>query len=312
MEKTWIGHEAVKMRKLTPSGRGRYRFSSIDMSKPGLLELLFKRSFVVSMADYTFHIGLYGSIVTGALAELSNLVSGFAALFKGFGWLISWSHGIAGIFLIVGGIAFFIRFLTNPHFRVAYGRIFYLDFLFLLAIAISGTLQASVVFGLIPVYGFTAYPLSWVGTIHVTAIYAWIVASLFLGGAVRHAIGTVMWRLTNPENKHALFLAFSDACGRCGRCVEVCPLYEAMSGAKVEAPALKIRRYYKMIATRSLPASEIRSIAEQIAVCTMCGLCVGVCPFSFNFVDMYKELLAYANKVLPMPIIGELAAPHAV
>jgi heterodisulfide reductase subunit D len=121
-----------------------------------------------------------------------------------------------------------------------------------------------------------------------------------------------MWRLTNPENKHALFLAFSDACGRCGRCVEVCPLYEAMSGVKLEAPVLKIRRYYKMIATRSLPASGIRSIAEQTAVCTMCGLCAGVCPFSFNFVDMYKELLAYANKVLPMPTTGELVAPHAL
>ena len=135
----------------------------------------------------------------------------------------------------------------------------------------------------------------------MTTIYAWIVVSLLLGGAVRHALATVVWRLTSPEKKHAVSLTFSDACGRCGRCVEVCPLYEATDGAKVEAPVLKLRRYFRMVATRSLSAGEVKSIAEQTAACTLCGLCVGVCPFSFNFVDMYKDLLGYANKIYAIP-----------
>jgi ferredoxin len=293
------------------SSKRRHRLSSFNQSKPGLLALLFKRSFMVSMADYTFHIGLYGSIITGAIAELSNLVPGFANIFGGFGWLISWSHGITGFLLIVGGAGFLTRYVKSPHFRLAYGRIFYLDILFMLVIAVTGVLQALAVFGLIPVYSFLAYPFRWVASIHVTMIYTWIVASFFLGGAVRHAVATVMWRLTSPENKHAISSTFSDACGRCGRCVEVCPLYEATSGAEVEAPVLKLKKYYKMIASGTLPISEVKSIAEQTAVCTMCGLCVGVCPFSFNFVNMYKDLLAYANKVHPISSLGQLAAPKA-
>jgi ferredoxin len=301
----------MNVRKLVTGKARRYRLSSFDLAKPGLLTLLFKRSFVVSMADYMFHIGLYGSIITGAMAELANLVTGFASLFDGFGWLISWSHGVTGVLLVAGGAGFVARYFKSPQFRVAYGRIFFLDLLFMLSIAVTGTLQALVVFGLMPVYSFMEYPFRWVASIHVTAIYAWIVASLFLGGAIRHAVATITWRLTSTENKHALFSTFSDACGRCGRCVEVCPLYEATGGAGVEAPVLKLKRYYKMIAAGTLAASEIKFIAEQTAVCILCGLCVGVCPFSFNFVDMYKELLRYANRVYPISFPGQLAAPQA-
>ena len=297
------------MAKITESRSRRYRLSSFQLNKPGLLSLLFKRSFVVSNADYVFHLGLYGSIITGAIAEIANLVSGFGELFNGMGWLISWSHGVTGIFLIVGGLGFVARYFKNPHFRLAYGRIFFLDLLFMLTIAVTGTLQALAVFGLIPVDSFIAYPFRWVASIHVMAIYAWIVVSLSLGGAVKHALATVMWRLTGPEQKHAVSMAFIDACGRCGRCVEVCPLYEAMDGSDVEAPVLKLRRYFRMITTKSLPASEIKSIVEQTAACTLCGLCAGVCPFSFNFVDMYKELLAYANKIYPLSSVEHPIAP---
>jgi ferredoxin len=85
-----------------------------------------------------------------------------------------------------------------------------------------------------------------------------------------------------------------------------------MNGAPVEAPVLKLRTYFRLIARGSLPASEIKSISEQTAVCTMCGLCVGACPFSFNFVSMYKDLLAHANKLYPAASLGQLAVPEAI
>jgi ferredoxin len=299
------------MREMNSSKTKRYRLSSFDMHKPGLLELLFKRSFVVGVSDYVFHIGIFGSIITGAIAEISNLIAGSAELFNGFGWLVSRLHGVTGIFLMLGGLGFVLRYFRNRSFRVAYGRIFYLDLAFMGIIAITGSLQALPVFGLMQFDSFSAYSLRWVGSLHVTIIYVWIIASLFAGGAIRQGAAAVVWRLTSPENKHRLALVFSDACGRCGRCVEACPLYEAMDGSDVEAPVLKLRKYFKMIATKSLPASEIKLIAEQTAACTMCGLCVGVCPFSFNFVDMYKELLAYANKIYPLSSVKPLISPGA-
>jgi ferredoxin len=300
----------MKLSKATSLEEKKYRLSSFELTKPGLLTLLFRRSFIVGLADYAFHMGIYGSIVTGAIMEISNLVPWLASVFNGVGWLVSWSHGVTGLLLLVGGVGFVTRYFKNRHFRLAWGRIFYLDLVFLLVIAITGILQALPVFGLISVIGFTPYSLSWVASIHVTMIYAWIVASLYLGGAVRHALATLVWRLTSPERKHALFLTFSDACGRCGRCVEVCSLYEATKGA-IEAPVFKLKRFYKMIATRSVTADEIKSIAQQTAQCTMCGLCGGVCPFSFNFVDLYKELLAYASKGIPVPSMGKHSAPQA-
>jgi ferredoxin len=290
----------------------RYRLSSFNLTKPGLLTLLFRRSFIVGMSDFTFHIGLFGSIITGGIMEFSNLAPWFAAFFNGYGWLISWSHGVTGVFLVIGGAGFVARYVRNRYFRLAYGKTFYLDLAFMVTIAVTGTLQALAVFGLLPVVGFTPYPFEWAASIHVTMIYAWAVLSLFLGGAAKQAVAAVAWRLTSPANKHATFLTFSDACGRCGRCAEVCPLYEATGGADVEAPVLKLRKYFRMVAKGSLPASEVKSIAEQTTVCTLCGLCAGVCPFSFNFVDMYKWLLAYANRLYPLSPLGQSIAPQSV
>jgi len=303
----------MKIRKpSTSQTTRRYRLSSFGLAKPGLVALLFRRSVIVGVADFLFHIGLFGAIITGAIQETANFLPSFAGAFNSFGWLISWSHGIAGAFLVVGGIGFVARYFMNPYFRLAYGKVFYLDLAFMLTITITGTLQAFAVFGLIQVDSFTAYPFKWVASIQLTAVYAWVVASLFLGGAVRHALATIVWRLTSPEKRQAIFLTFSNACGRCGRCVEVCPFYEATDGAKVEAPVLKLRRYFTMIAAKSLPAGEIKSIAEQTAACALCGLCTGVCPFSFNFVDMFKDLLAYAKKLHPVPSLEQHAAPQVL
>jgi ferredoxin len=288
----------------------RYRLSSFNLEKPSLIALLFRRSLIVGLADYVFHLGLYGSIITGSLMEISYFVPKFTSVFNGLGWRLSWLHAVTGLLLLAGGLGFVARYFRNEHFRLAWRRIFYLDLLFLVIAAITGSFQAIAVFGLMPVV-FDLYPLGLAGNLHVTVIGVWIVASLIYGGAVRHGVATVIWRLTSPEKRRALFIAFSNACGRCGRCVEVCPLYEAMAGAAVEAPVLKLRRYFRMVATGSLPASEVKSIAEQTAVCTLCGLCAGVCPFSFNFVDMYKDLLAYANKLYPAESVEQFV-PAAV
>jgi ferredoxin len=297
---------------MTSSETSRYRVSSFEEDKPGLLALLFRRSFVVGLADYVFHFGLYGSIITGALLELTYLLPALASMSNGLGWKLSWSHGVVGVLLLAGGLGFVSKYVTNPYFRLAWEKIFYLDLLLMAAVTITGSLRALTVFGLMPADPFISYPLEWVGSLHVLVICTWIAASLLYGGAVRHALATVVWRLTSPLKRHALFMAFSNACGRCGRCVEVCPLYEAMNGAPVEAPVLKLRRYFRMIARGSIPASEIKSIAEQTTVCTMCGLCVGACPFSFNFVSMYKDLLAHANKLYPAASLGKLAVPEAI
>jgi ferredoxin len=299
----------------------RFRLSSLQLKKPGLIELLFKRSLIVGRSDFLFHIGLWGNIITGLIMETAYMANGVADYFASEGGLLSWVHGITGLLILVGGIGFIVRYVKNPFFRIAYGRVFFLDLGLLGALAVSGTLHALPVFGFTPVSSFLPFTPGFVqalpagltavvfyyirgaGTIHVLFVYLFLAVSFLAGGAVRHAVATIAWRLTKADSMPTMgqqwqtAMVFKDACGKCGRCVEVCPTFEAFNGDKMEAPVVKLRKYYQIHRSRKLTPSEIRYVSEQMAVCAQCNLCSGVCPFSFNFVPMYQDMLAHALKM---------------
>jgi ferredoxin len=293
----------------------RFRLSSLQLKKPGLLELLFRRSLTVGPSDFLFHFGVWGSVITGLIMESAFLVNGVADYFAGMGGLLSWVHGITGLFILAGGIGFIVRYIRNPFFRLAYGRVFFLDLAFLGALAAAGTMHALPVFGFTPVSSFflftpaimQALPASFTsvmfyyirgaGTIHVLLVFSFVVVSFLGGGAVRHAVGSIAWRLTDPESKPTSAMVFRDACGKDGRCVEVCPAFEAFNGNIMEAPVIKLRKYYEIQRSRKLTPSEVRYVSEQMAVCAQCNLCAGVCPYSFNYVAMYYDMLAHAQEL---------------
>jgi len=301
----------------------RFRLSSLQLKKPGLIELLFKRSLTVGPSDFLFHIGVWGNIITGLIMETAFFVNGVADFFASYGGLLSWVHGITGLFILAGGIGFIVRYIRNPFFRLAYGKVFFLDLAFLGALAAVGTVHALPVFGFTPVSsflpfipgfvqtlslpaGFTSiafYYIRGFGTIHVVLVYSFLVVSFLAGGAVRHAVATIGWRLTKSDSMPTMgeqwgtAMVFRDACGKCGRCVEVCPTFEAFNGDKMEAPVIKLRKYYQIHRSRKLTPSEIRYVSEQMAVCAQCNLCAGVCPYSFNFVVMYQDMLAHAQQL---------------
>ncbi len=276
----------------------KFRLSSLQGKKPGLLQLLFSRSFSVGLSDFAFHLGLWGNIITGIIMEVPYLLNGVSEVFGGNGWIFSWIHGITGILLLAGGIGLLIRYLRNPFFRVAYGKVFFVDLVFLLPIAIVGLVQFLAVFGFMRAVGFTTPAVAFVGTLHIPLIYAWLVVSFFAGGAVRHGIATIYWRFTKEDSRTSM-LAFASACGKCGRCVEVCPAYEAFNKDPMEAPVLKLRKYYQIRRSRKLTPTEVRYVSEQMATCTECNLCAGVCPYSFNYVSMYRSMLEDVKQIAP-------------
>ena len=299
----------------------RFRLSSLQLKKPGLIELLFKRSLIVGPSDFLFHIGLWGNVITGLIMEAAFMVNGLADFFASMGGILSWIHGITGLLILAGGIGFIVRYVRNPFFRIAYGRVFFLDLALLGALAVAGTLHALPVFGLTPVASFVGfipgimqslpasltsvlfYYIRGAGTIHVLLVYVFVVVSFLGGGAVSHAVATIGYRLTKTDSmptmgaEWATAMVFKDACGKCGRCVEVCPTYEAFNGDIMEAPVVKLRKYYQIHRSRKLTPSEIRYVSEQMAVCAQCNLCAGVCPYSFNFVVMYQDMLAHAQQL---------------
>jgi ferredoxin len=276
----------------------KYELTSLQAKKPGLLQLLFSRSFKVGLSDFVFHIGLWGQIITGLVMEIPFLLSGTATVFGGYGWLFSWAHGITGLLLLLGGLGLFLRYIRNPFFRLAYGKAFFVDLVFLIPLGLVGLIQFLEVFGFLNIVGFTTPGLSYYGTLHLMLVYVWLAASFFAGGAVRHGIATIYWRFTKQDSGAAM-LSFSSACGKCGRCVAVCPTYEAFNKDPMEAPVLKLRKFYQIRRTRKLTQAEVRYVSEQMAVCTQCNLCSGVCPFSFNYVAMYAQMLKDVKQIAP-------------
>lgn len=263
----------------------KYKLSSLELKPPGLIELLTERA---TKTDILFHWSMIGVLITALIMELFYFISPPSTLSTPF----LWAHGVLGSFLIFGGLAYFVKYWRDDYFVLTTNRMFLVDTLFIAAIATSGAMLSLKVLGILPP---TALGVE--GTLHVSLTYTWFVVSLFFNGAARHALATIVWRLYGTAKTMSNPSIFSDACGRCGKCVDACPLFEAYNGREEEAPALKLRKYLKKLATEDLSVEEKKKIVEDVYVCTLCGLCVGVCPYSFNFVDLYKTLLAQVNEL---------------
>lgn len=269
--------------------RSKPRLASLTPTPPGLWELLTRRTWVVSPASTVLHIGMVVSLITGILLELMFL-TGLAGLFQGWGWTVTWAHALCGLAATLGFAGVLVRFSKSPHFRMAADRVFYIDTAFLAVIGISGIVLFLQLVGLMS-------PGSGLATmLHMVSAIAWLVASIFMDGLVAHGLATVAYRLNlRGKRDAAAFKAFGSACGRCGKCIEICPQFEASGGQPVEAPALKVRQGLNRLRQGGSQA-ELKHLAEEMYACTLCGLCVGVCPYSFRHYDLYTTLLAQVNR----------------
>jgi ferredoxin len=267
------------------------RLTSITGRPPGLVALLARRTTQVSPLSAVFHIGMVTAVITGILLEILYL-TGLSGITQGWGWIVTWTHGLLGIATFVGFIGVLARFASNRFFRVAAGRMFYVDGAFIAVASVSGLKLLLSIVGLWPAAS------GWEATVHVISVIVWLIVSLFGGGLVAHALATVVYRFNvKGARSVASFQAFNSACARCGKCVEVCPLYQASNERPQEAPALKVRRYLNVF-RKGAPLNELKSMAEDIYMCALCGLCVSVCPYSFRHYDLYTTLLAQVNKVM--------------
>ena len=263
------------------------KLSSLNLKKPGLASLLVQKTFLVNPLSALFHVGMVGVLITGIIMEILY-VSSWGSILNGGGWVITWMHGGLGLLTAVGFMGVLARFAGSRSFRVASGRMFYVDAVLIGVIAVSGLDLLLRILGILPAAS------GWESTIHITATMVWLLVSLFGGGLVSHAVGTVAYRFTDGHSPAAL-QTFSSACSRCGKCVEVCPEYEASNGLPEQAPALKVRRYLKQFQDNASPA-ERKAIVEHVYACALCGLCVGVCPYAFRHYDLYMGLLRQVTR----------------
>lgn len=261
--------------------------SSLDLHAPNLTELLLRRMLKVSPWFFIFHIGMIGCLVTGIIFFLTSLVWGLSSLFSGWGWIITWIHGVFGGILIIGGLGIAGKYIKDKYFRLAYGKKFFVDAAFISALSAMGGILALKTVGVMSV----GYSIE--SGLHNLLVYIWLPVSFFIGGGARHAFATLYRNLGPvPEEK----FSFSDACGNCGRCINVCPVFTAFGEERRDAPNQKLKNL-RQIMEGSLTINELKDVVEDTYVCSFCGLCVGVCPYSFDHVNLYKELLGQVDEL---------------
>jgi ferredoxin len=278
--------------------RKKPKLTSITPEQPGLLRLFFTRTFLINPLSSVFHFGMVVSLITGVFMETLYLV-GYTGVFGGTGWTATWTHGIFGILTTIGFIGVLGRFSINRFFRLAEGKMFYIDAVFISVVAGSGILIFLQLIGTIPLV------TGWYSTIHITSVITWIIISLFGNGLIAHAFATIVYtsNISASGNSPAAFQAFNSACARCGKCAEVCPVYKGSDWRDEEAPALKVRKYLSEM-KNGVSLEKMKQMTEDIYVCALCGLCVGVCPYSFRHYDLYTTLLGQVKKYRE-------EAPHA-
>jgi ferredoxin len=266
------------------------KLTSITPEPPGFWRLLFTRTFLINPLSTLFHFGMVLSLITGVFMETLYLV-GYTGVFGGTGWTATWTHGIFGILTTIGFIGVLGRFSINKFFRLAEGKMFYVDAAFISVVAGSGILIFLQLVGIMPL------ATGWFSTIHITSVITWIIISLFGNGLLAHAFATTVYTFNAraSRNSYATFQAFNSACGRCGKCAEVCPVYKGSNDRDEDAPALKVRKYLSEM-KNGVPLEKMKQMTEDIYTCSLCGLCVGVCPYSFRHYDLYTTLLGQVKK----------------
>lgn len=257
--------------------------SKISTKPLGLLEMLFKWSPKNYPEILVFHLGMFGNLLTGALIELSSIFGG--------GWVLSWAHGGFGAILIVGGLAILIRYLTSKPFRLTSDPMIIIDSLFVAVISISGSFISLMNLGFIrPAQN--PWPL-----IHVVSVYLWFIVSLFGGGAVRHAVGLIIWRISGRDSSN-IELA-RNACMKCGECIKVCS--KITKKDYEETPAARIRDLlmnYDLL-FESPPSPDVKRIIDETIYgdCRWCRLCTRSCPIAWDKPEMLKELVESLGKL---------------
>jgi heterodisulfide reductase subunit D len=93
-----------------------------------------------------------------------------------------------------------------------------------------------------------------------------------------------------------------DACTRCGECMAYCETYGPRHTEYVN-PALKIKYFRSLLKEEEGPrwlswlyrmdrpkAMDMKEFALGVYQCTLCALCVSVCPVNIDLLDLWKSM----------------------
>jgi hypothetical protein len=155
-------------------------------------------------------------------------------------------HGFVGGFFIVMFVLYVTMIAISEDFRALREPINYVEMVFYVGLIIVGLAQSSILPGLLP---FLAPLTPYHGTL---LTFGWLVVSTFGGGGVIQGLAAISFLISrarssgqittkdfdNRFTRHQLLQLY--ACGKCGLCIDVCPVYETTK-EKPLAPAYRVQ-----------------------------------------------------------------------
>jgi len=298
--------------------------------------IIFRPIFHSSKLSWVFHILMVSGLASSAGMDLLFALTGFdhATLEPdGIAYTIRLFHKWV---LLAWGPVFVIyvlHLLSNQKLREGLERIDYIEFVILSLFTIYGisyTWNLGVWGTYVKDFGIpdniSDYTLHIVipdSPIHTLLVYAWIIISLLGGGVLRKALANIylqfsrMGLFPTPKKKHEPLtpestspfyadnfgigrLANLFACGKCGNCSDVCPVYTGREDVVVPTRKRienlrKVVNSQKGILARILgprqPSQDVLDGLKQgvFMECTICGRCATVCPSGIDLPDLWLE-----------------------
>jgi NADPH-dependent glutamate synthase beta subunit-like oxidoreductase/ferredoxin len=185
---------------LASSKKEESREAANSLNPPGLIEILVRRTFRANSFSGIFHLGMATVLLTGIMLAIVYF-SGMAGVFGGWGWILTWIHGLLGLTTAVGFAGILARYRSDKLFKPTAGKMFKIDAVLIGIILITGIILALRMLDLLPVLW------GWETTIHLVAVIVWLLVSLLRGGLVAHAVSSIVYSYTAPRSQ-AAFEAF--------------------------------------------------------------------------------------------------------
>ncbi len=172
------------------------KLTAVELKPPGLIELLFKKTYEITIWSTFLHVGMFVTLITGITIECLYL-TGFSYLLGGYSWVVMWTHGFFGLFAIIGFIGILVRIFTKPYLKPTSGRLFYLESTLVVIVGLTGVVLLARMLNIIPVLW------GWETTLHIVSVTAWLVVSSFKGGLIHHAIFSTIYPYADPLSQTA-------------------------------------------------------------------------------------------------------------
>lgn len=288
--------------------------------------IAYRRMWFSSGSFSLFHVTMVLMILSWLALDVPFFLFGFdATVFEpgGIVYPVRIFHRYVGALFVVGFALYGIELARNKRLRRGLSLIDYTDFVFMLFIVVYGvaiTLISASIYAeevlpytqvMVGFPGMAAHPVP----LHIFIVYGWFATSFIFSGAIMKAVACILLvfirAVSTPslrrETKKPSYPGFDNltrfglmqmySCGKCGDCLDACPVYEETQDENLsprgrllayKSEALKQRGILSLLFKQNVSKERLEKLRESLYACTMCGRCMTLCPNELELIELWK------------------------